>query len=454
MNWLNSVKARLALASAAAIATALALAGFGLNQLFNSYIEQRIQQELRGRLLDIAGSFSIDANAKPVLSRPPSDPRYRDPYSGVYWYARERDLVVIRSRSLWDSDITHAAKATTASLMQSGTGPEKQSVYIMERDVFFGEEPNTRTFTLGVALEKSEVQELSQSFGSEIAKGLALLGLVLFAAAIAQLAYGLKPLTSLRRQLANLHQGEQEQLDGPFPAEVEQLATDLNSLFTRQKDMIARARERSGTLAHGLKTPMTVLYGEARRLELSGDNKAADFIREHLNRMQDLVNRELARARAHGTATGLGLSADVTATTERLVNVMQRMPRGSDIVWSIPKTPVLAEMDPDDFGEAMGNLLDNARKWTKTNVWVRADENHGGTITISVEDDGPGVPATFDGDALARGEGNTDSADGSGLGLAIVCDLLERCGSKLHIGHSLNGGTKASWTIKGSIQRA
>ena len=45
-------------------------------------------------------------------------------------------------------------------------------------------------------------------------------------------------------------------------------------------------------------------------------------------------------------------------------------------------------MDPDDFGEVMGNLLDNARKWATSHVRVEA-EVHAGVASIVVDDDGP-----------------------------------------------------------------
>jgi signal transduction histidine kinase len=449
MTWLNSIRGRLALVSALVIAVVLTLAGLGLTLLFQSYIEKRIDQEMRGRILDLAGAVTLDDAGQPALLRPPSDPRYRNPYSGVYWYVREGDATILRSRSLWDVTIAAPAAPSGTESVQDTVGPGGSDVYVLERPVELGEPPSERRIVLGVAIDKAEVQALSSSFGSEMAMGLALIGLLLFAGAWLQASYGLKPLANIRSQLALLHRGERNGLDGPFPAEVDQLASDLNALFARQKDMIARARERAGTLAHGLKTPMTVLYGEARRLELEGNAQSAQFIREQLDLIRNQLGRELARARAHGESASLGIHADASLTIERLVDLMKRMPRGGDLVWELPLPGIQVAMDADDLGEILGNLLDNARKWANRRVSISIDERPGGRMEIAIADDGPGIPEAARGTALARGERVTTTQEGSGLGLAIAQDLVNQYGAVLRLGASEWGGTRVSFDVPG-----
>lgn len=451
MNWLNSIRARLALASALLILAVLTAAGLGLNLLFQSYIEKRVGQELRGRVLDLAGAIKLDAEGQPALTRAPSDPRYRTPYSGVYWYVREKDAMLFRSRSLWDGEITQAQATAnrTDEQVQSVTGPNDDSLYLLERIVVLGEGSAERSLVLGVALDKAEIAALSSSFGSETATALGLMGVLLFGGAWLQASYGLKPLESLRQQLAMLHKGERGRLDGPFPQEVEHLTHDLNALFGRQREMILRARERAGTLAHGLKTPMTVLYGEARRLEVAGHSQPAAYIREQLDQIRRLLDRELARARAHGESASLGLHADLSATTERLVDLMKRMPRGNDIVWSVPPPGIHVAMDADDLGEVLGNLLDNARKWARSRVAVDAQPLPGGAVRLTISDDGPGIPDAFREKALERGEGTGNAETSSGLGLAIVSELIAPYGSELKLETSQWGGAAISMELRG-----
>ncbi len=451
MNWLNSIRGRLALVSAAVIALALTIAGSGLVLLFESYIERRVAQELRGRVLDVAGAITLNEKGQAAVTRVPSDPRYRNPYGGAYWYVREGAIVLMRSRSMWDSDIARPKDLSAMDAVVTAGGPGDDSVYLMEKSVTLGEGSALRNLVLGVAIDQAEVQALSNALGAETAAALGALGLVLFVGAWLQTRYGLQPLASVRQQLGELHSGKRERLIGPFPEEIEGLTHDLNGLFAHQKQMIARARERAGTLAHGFKTPMTILYGEARKLELAGQVQAASFMREQLDHIRQQVDRELSRARAHGASAGIGLQADVSATARRIVDLMQRMPRGPEIDWRVPEPGISAAMDADDCGEVLGNLLDNARKWARSRVDTDALLLDNGNVRIAISDDGPGIPPQLREKALERGEALTDQSESSGLGLSIVSDLIAPYGSTLVIEQSSHGGTCVSFEIRGSV---
>jgi K+-sensing histidine kinase KdpD len=80
-------------------------------------------------------------------------------------------------------------------------------------------------------------------------------------------------------------------------------------------------------------------------------------------------------------------------------------------------------MDPNDFGEVMGNLLDNARKWAKTCVTIRVTLKEG-SAQVCVEDDGPGFSSPDDNALPVRGLTGSNDPDSTGLGLGIVEDVL------------------------------
>ncbi len=133
---------------------------------------------------------------------------------------------------------------------------------------------------------------------------------------------------------------------------------------------------------------------------------------------------------------------------------MRRMPRGEAIAWVNAVPPGLrCAMDADDFGEALGNLLDNARKWAAGRVEIRAVPVAGG-VRIVVADDGPG-PDVGAGDLRQRGERAREDADGSGLGLSIVSDILAAYGGALSLGRGPSGGCEASFIVPGgSVETA
>jgi signal transduction histidine kinase len=97
--------------------------------------------------------------------------------------------------------------------------------------------------------------------------------------------------------------------------------------------------------------------------------------------------------------------------------------------------------DREDLLELLGNLLDNAGKWSLHEVRLTVSDGEG--VHFVVEDDGPG----YDGELnalTARGYRADESQPGSGLGLAIVRDIVESYGGTLNLGRSDTlGGLKA-----------
>jgi len=127
--------------------------------------------------------------------------------------------------------------------------------------------------------------------------------------------------------------GVKSRLAGRFPVEVAPLVSDLNALIARQEELVRKARKRAGDLAHGFKTPLTILSGEARRLENRGAPDAAALLGQQVDLMRRHVDRELARARTVGAAAAAGTLTDARRSIDRLINQVRRMPRGDAIVW-------------------------------------------------------------------------------------------------------------------------
>jgi signal transduction histidine kinase len=89
-----------------------------------------------------------------------------------------------------------------------------------------------------------------------------------------------------------------------------------------------------------------------------------------------------------------------------------------------------ARIDPDDLAEALGNLIENAARHAHSKVAISgASERDMATLTVF--DDGPGIPQSRREEALRRGTRLDASASGSGVGLAIVADIAESCGATL-----------------------
>ena len=219
-----------------------------------------------------------------------------------------------------------------------------------------------------------------------------------------------------------------------FPHEIAPLVESINKLLDRQESLVRKARDRAGALAHGLKTPLTVLTGEVRRLEMKGLASEAERMQEQLVSIGTHVDREVARARTSGTSVGCGAYTEVNETVGRLLRLMYRLPRGDRLNWQTEIPAGLAvDMDPHDFGEVIGNLLDNARKWAANNVTIRAAVS-GDQVRLSIEDDGPGFAGGPGSGLPERGVALRSDKTSSGLGLGIVEDILAEYGTKPEIG--------------------
>jgi signal transduction histidine kinase len=279
-------------------------------------------------------------------------------------------------------------------------------------------------------LDHRQVVERRQAFGRDVIRVLGPIALVLVLFAWLQIWLGLRPLRRVGEQLNAVQTGRIRRMGRSFPDEIAPLVDSINGLLDRQEDLVRKARDRAGALAHGLKTPLTIMAGEVRRLERSGLHEEARRMQEQLSLIRKHVDREVARARTSGAPVGCGAYTAVGETLGRLVKLMKHMPRGDALDWQVRMASDLGlNMDPQDFGEVVGNLLDNARKWAATSVRISV-EPAGERARITVEDDGPGFG---EGSHAARPErgiiGKPDESS-SGLGLGIVEDILAEYGTK------------------------
>lgn len=432
MRWLpdlRSLKIRLLLLAAGAIGITLLVAGGSLSLIFERHMLRRVADELSVRWTELAGGVALGPDGKVTIDKPPADPRYGQPLSGAYWQVTGPDGLLLRSRSLWDHVLSVPADAPADEAFETEGFEPDSEFYIVSRPVTLEGTGVSVPVTLTVVLDHEELQALSEAFNGDLAKALVSIAAALFLGAAVQAHIGLGPLRTIRERIAAIRSGRSTRMGGDFPSEIQPLADDLDRLLDRQDTLIERARDRAGALAHGFKTPLTILTLEARRLAERGDGEGARLLREQIEVMRRHVERELARARIRGAAVdgsalGAARATELSLTVRRLVDTVRRLPFAErlDFTVEVP-ADVRIRMDRDDFGEVLGNLLDNARKFAVSAVTVRAvPEAEHGCVRIEVCDDGPGF------DRAASPERNHD---GSGLGLAIVEDVLGAYGAEL-----------------------
>ena len=442
----GSLRLRLLAGAAVWIVVALAVAGVVLAALFRAHVERRLEAELAVHLDQLAAALEAAPDGGLSLAREPNDPRFRRPYSGLYWQvSAAAGEPALRSRSLWDTVLR-----LPPDLLADGqvhrhrvAGPAGQALIALERTILLPDAPGAHR--LVAAVDATEVASATAAFARPLALSLAVLALALIAAAAVQVEVGLRPLGGLRTGLAAVREGRAKRLRGRFPSEVRPLVEDLNALLEHNEAVIARARTQAGNLAHALKTPLSVLANDAAAMAAGGVLPgAAGSLRQQVRLMRRHIDHHLARARAAAAVAVPGARVPVRPCAEAIGRALGRLHAGRKLELTVAVPPDhVFRGERQDLEEMLGNLMDNACKWARRRVEVASRREGGGHLVVAVDDDGPGLPAERREAAFAAGVRLDESVPGTGLGLAIVRDLAELYGGGIVLRDSPLGGLRA-----------
>lgn len=440
-------------AGAAAWALVLLLLGaVALTTLYQRSVLRTMDDRLSSVVEALVAAAETDPGGGIALARRPSDPAYDRVFSGRYWQIMDgpemeggghQSLVV--SRSLWDEVLSppdplmQSALASPGQLMAFDTkGPSGEPLRLTAQAVQL---PSRSEMVIMMAAEDREPADREvRNFA--ITSAIMFLG---FATAIAagvffQVRIGLAPVLRMRDSVAEVREGNTDRVDGEFPVELQPLADELNAMLDHSRELVERSRTHVGNLAHALKTPIAVLTNEAR----SSEGELASLVQRQTGVMTEQVEHHLRRARAAAHAKALGARTPLGATVGDLARTLEKINRARGIRIT---TDVEADLnfkgERQDLEEMIGNLMDNACKWSGGLVHVMAGRTAPRELAVTIEDDGPGLTEEECASALQRGVRLDEQAPGSGLGLAIVSDLAKAYGGELSLSRSELGGLAA-----------
>ncbi|MEL6922221.1 MAG: HAMP domain-containing sensor histidine kinase, partial [Pseudomonadota bacterium] len=395
--------------------------------------------------INFGKQVDVDENGN-LTGRPQmGDGRFNEAQSGWYWQATiiDSDVVPLTSASLGNASIelvpvSRVPFDTTFQRTYLVNDPGGVTVRVLETEFEVGgagtairlqTTANFSQFRAGIdALRRNIIGVLSA-----FAIGLLVLNAVL-------IRIGLRPLSKARQQLVDVQSGKAARLDDIYPAEIEPLAEEINTLIDNNKRVVDRARTQVGNLAHALKTPIAVLRNEA---SAKGDVHSG-LVTEQVEEMNLYVQTYLKRAQIAAQSGGAVFRSNAVTVVEKLVGVMQKLNPDKDVTLIVaPDTEITFAGEQSDLEEILGNLLENAAKWSRDRFQCALRQHNGtSTFTIEIDDDGPGIAAEKRADALKRGRRLDETVPGTGLGLSIVADTVEAYGGTLELDASNLGGLK------------
>jgi two-component system heavy metal sensor histidine kinase CusS len=317
--------------------------------------------------------------------------------------------------------------------------------------VALNEESDGQNYTIQVAQDRSSDEQFERNFA--VLFVILLSGSVLASTliAITVTKRGLRPLGEMTQSLGRIGPTHLKERVTPaeWPRELQPLAIAFDGMVGRLDDSFTRLSQFSADLAHELRTPIANILGEAQ-VALTRDRTAREY-RETIEsaigeceRLSGIVDNLLFVARVDAAREPVTRKRfDARAAAEKIAAFYQTIADDRHVaIHCRGEGQIYA--DPALFERAVGNLVDNALRFTPENGSIEIVlAQHDTDFEVAVCDNGCGIaaehlPRVFD--RFYRVEPSRGS-DGAGLGLALVKSIVDLHGGSASIDSEINRGT-------------
>ena len=443
---MNSLALRLFLSASVWIIFTLFSGGLLLSNVFRESTQKAFEDKLNFFMETLIGASRVDSTSSITVVSELGDPRFYRPYSGWYWQINEKSKTLVRSRSMWDQVFTldkrliggrakfidEALRQTT----QNNPGVSSQNLVVIQREISF---PGMSTpITFMVSGNTNEFEKNILRYNNILVSSLVLLGLGLFVSVFLQVKYGLLPLEKIKNSLFKIRNGDATKLEDIYPTEVSPLAKEINTLLDHNEKIISRAKMNVGNLAHALKTPVAVIKNHITA------KKNDDVIDSQMIVIENYINKYLQKARASATSKLKKTKIDITEVIKKMRQIFKKINPELKIIFKNNNEKFLIAGSEDDIDEIIGNVMENACKWTKTQVIIEIFKISKDQIKMCISDDGPGLPEKKMKEVFDRGFRLDEQTQGTGLGLNIVKDAVENLSGSVWLEKSKFGGLKVN----------
>lgn len=444
-----SLQSRLLLTLAALLVVGAVASGFALDSLYRNQGLRAIEDVLDAQVIALISTAELGADGR-LVPQNLAEPRLATPGSGLY-------AEIVGAAGTWRSPSTAGSGLRLESMPRPGERrlegarlADGTRVIALSLGVRWEPEAGAaRDYVLRAvqSLEPWYAELLRVRTG--IATGLLLLALLLLGGLAIALRIALGPLRRLEREIVDIEAGRRETLGGGWPRELAGVTGNLNAFLVGERKRLERYRATLGNLAHSLKTPLAAMRGLIER----GDS-APSALAPQLDRMQDIVQHQLKRAVMGGAGATL-TDLVVQEPLEQLRAALGKVYADKDIQASVAVAAGTAyPIDASDFMELAGNLMDNACKYGRRRIEVRATPWTAAAwrrpgLALEIEDDGIGIRPAERARVLERGVRADESVAGQGIGLAVAREIAASYAGSLEIGESRLGGARVSVRLPG-----
>ncbi|MBQ0831916.1 ATP-binding protein [Marinobacter sp.] len=251
----------------------------------------------------------------------------------------------------------------------------------------------------------------------------------------------MRPVVSLQAALKQLQSGEISRINAQAPEEFRPLVQQLNQLLDSLDQRLERSREALANLSHSVKTPIAAVRQVLEDTSRPLDNDLRHEMGSRLSDIGKQLEAEMRRSQFAGPQ--VGKSAYPVKQARDLLWMLGRLYPEKSFELSTSLTEESRwPIEEHDLNEILGNLLDNAGKWSAQCVELSL-EQHNDLAHIIVTDDGSGVAENERVYLGQRGRRLDEQTPGHGLGLAIVRDIVARYEGNAAFSAGSKGGLKA-----------
>jgi two-component system sensor histidine kinase PhoQ len=442
-----SLARRLQLIVASLLIFTLGIVGIGLDHSFASSAEKAAVDRLDLQLYALLGSVEISEQglALPVYLNAQQFNRVN---SGLFAVVLNSDSEVVWTSSSIQHEDTLLSKGNTPLPSRGGkiASIHKDSIeplFVVRYGVAWETAGEMKDYVVVVGESMEAYTSLVLSYRQTLWGWLCGAGLFLLLVQILVVRNVLNPLRHIVNDLADIQDGRRESLGEDFPEELNSLVTSVNDLVDYEAKQKEYYRNNLANLAHSLKTPLAILrsgISEPNLNELRGE-----FFFQ-IDRLNQLVSYQLQRS--------IIPSGKLMSKPVQLMIVVSKLKRTLEKVYASKQLQIDIDIDSaenfygdeHDIYEVLGNLMENACKYTDARVFVTTESTPAHKkkkqCCIVVEDDGSGIPPDEVESALSRGVRLDSQNHGQGIGLAMVADLVEGYKGEIKIEESRLGGCR------------